>query len=104
MTGEEPLDRAETEDQTLRAERLAHLLDGRVPVGAERRHDGFMASLDTLRATVAAQRLWPSFALFSFACAPTAHARSADPEPFASLSMTGARVHRCKNTNPQIKR
>jgi hypothetical protein len=75
-----------------------------VPVGAERRHDGFVASLDALRTTVAAQCFGPGFALFSLAPAPATYARSADPEPFAYLAMACAGVHRCKNTNPEIKR
>jgi hypothetical protein len=84
VADEKALDRAETEDETLRAERLAHFLNGRVPVGAERRHDGLMAGFDAFRATVAAQRLRPRVALFSLASAPTAHARCADTEPVAT--------------------
>jgi hypothetical protein len=74
----------------------------RVPVGAERRHDCFMASFDALRATVAAQRLRPPIALLSFARAPASHTSCADPEPFASLAVTDARVNSRKNANPEI--
>jgi hypothetical protein len=62
VAGEEALDRAEPEDEALRAERLTHFLDGGVSVGAERRQDGLAASLDPLRASVAAQSLRPRFA------------------------------------------
>lgn len=104
MAGEEALNRAETEEETLHPERLAHFLNGRVPVRAERRHDRLMASFNALRATVSAQRLRPRVALFSLASAPTAHARCADTEPLANLPMACARVNRRKNANPEIKR
>jgi hypothetical protein len=104
MAGEEALDRAEAEEQALPAERLAHFLNGGVPVGAERRHHGFMASLDALRATVAAQRFRPGFALFALARSPTAYARSADPKPLSRLTVACARVDRRKNANSHIKR
>jgi hypothetical protein len=103
MAHEEALDRAEAKDEILRAEGLTHFLDGGVPVGAKRRHDRVMASFDALRAAVAAQRLRPGFALLSFARAPTAYTRRADPETFASLAVARARVHRPKNANSQIK-
>jgi hypothetical protein len=50
VAGEKALDRAEAEDETLRAQPLAHFLDGGVLFGAKRRHDGVMASLDVHRA------------------------------------------------------
>jgi hypothetical protein len=63
-----------------------------------------MASLNALRAAVAAQRFRPGFALLSFARSPTAHTRPAHPEPLASLAMTRACLNRSKDPNSQIKR
>jgi hypothetical protein len=101
---EEALDRAEAEDQALRGEIAANLLDGGVPIGAERRQHGGVVSFDASRATVAAQRLRTGVALFALAGSPTADAGGADAEPLPSFPVRRACMNRCKNTNPEINR
>jgi len=101
---EEALDRAEAEAEALRGQRAAHLLNGRVAIGSERRHDDFVAGFDALRPTVAAQRLGTRVALLALTRAPTAHARGADAEPLGGLAMRRPGMNRRQNPNPEIKR
>jgi hypothetical protein len=92
------------EDEALRAKGAAHLLKGGVPVGAKRRHHGFVVSFNALRTPVPAQRFRTRVALLALAHPPTAHARGADPKPLGSLTMRRPGLNRRQNPNPEIKR
>ena len=104
MTSEEALDRAEAEAEPLGGKRAAHVLDGRVAVGSERRKNGFTAGFDALRPAVAAKRLGTRVPLLAFARAPAAHAGGADAKPFGGQAMRRPGLNRRQNPNPKIKR
>jgi hypothetical protein len=101
---EETLDRAEAEHHALRGQIAANLLDGGVPIGAERGQHGGAVGFDAPRATVAAQRFRPRIALLALARSPTANACGAHAKPLGRLPMRGAGVNRRKNPNPKINR
>jgi hypothetical protein len=82
---EETLDRAEAEHHALRGQIAANLLDGGVPIGAERGQHGGAVGFDAPRATVAAQRFRPRVALLALARSPTADACGAHAEPLGRL-------------------
>jgi hypothetical protein len=104
VTGEEALDHAETEDETLRCQARANLLDGGVPAWSKRRHHRLMMGLDPVRAPVAAKPPGARITLLTLQLAPAADAGGAYAKPSGSLAMRRACSHSPQNTKPKIDR
>src|ERR1700722_1033695 len=81
MTGEEAADRAVANNNALRAERVAQLLDRELRLRLQDGEDRISVSLNPLGPAVAAHRSSPRLALLALKRPPPAHAGCAHPEP-----------------------
>ena len=104
MSGEEALDRAEAEGETLLRQAGADLLDGGVPVRSKRSHHRIMMGLDPIRTPVTTKRLGARVTLIALTLPPAADAGGTHTKTIGSLAMCRAGSHGSKNTNAKINR
>jgi hypothetical protein len=103
VAAKEPLDRAVAEPVTLRTEGAAQLLDGDVGGRVQQVLDQLALRFDPPGPAVATEWTGTRIALHPLKCTPTAHARSADPEPRRGFPMTGACGDHRQNPGPKIE-
>lgn len=85
VPGEEALDRAEAEGETLPRQARANFFDGGVPAWTKRRHHRVMVRLDPIRTPIATKPPGPRIALIALTLAPAAHASRAHAETLGRL-------------------
>ena len=104
MACEEPLDRAEAEEQTLFGKAMPDLFDRRIPVWPQGFEDGVPMGIDPGRAPISTQGARPGVTLFALTLAPATDAGCAHLETLSRCPMRQALGNRRKHTHTQIHR